>query len=80
MERWHRSITLSINAALDTRLDKPQPQKSELLLYMLALEIVAAQPVHFVELGNQSGTGKAEVREICRFGVCTLWGIHMTVG
>ena len=41
-----------------------QVMKSELLLYMLALEQIAAQPVSFVELSNQRGTGKAEVRLI----------------
>ena len=38
-----------------------QVPKSDLLLHMLALEQVAAQPATFIELSNQSGTGKAEV-------------------
>ncbi len=56
-----KSITLTINAALDTRLDKAQVPKSDLLLHMLALEQIASQPAKFIELKRQSGTMKAEV-------------------
>ncbi|GAX82845.1 hypothetical protein CEUSTIGMA_g10271.t1 [Chlamydomonas eustigma] len=54
------SITLTINAAQDTRLDRAQVPKSELLLYMLALEMIACQPANFIELSTHKGTGKAE--------------------
>lgn len=57
-----RSITLSISAAQDTRIEgKANVDREDLLLYQLALEMVALRPATFV-YGRSSQMGKAEVR------------------
>jgi len=54
-----KSITLSISARHDTRLEQDAVPKADLLLYSLALEHVAGQPASFISPPNKVAGDKA---------------------
>ena len=56
-----KSITLAINADTDTKLGKEQVPKTDLLLHLLALEILTGQPALFqAAKSGQAPSGRAE--------------------